>query len=643
MPPRPPRPPREGDEPRKEPSRREPKTAQQYFDEQIAKMPLDPKEDAVSQVVREEARKAAQDAAERFKRSRITSDHSERILSAADNLLLAGRLGDAEAIAQARRSLRDAQRNIEGKRARKLAFGVWDTAKQGVGTIQTLVYGTDFGLAFRQGGPLTFNPLNILSTARAFARLYNATGREKGSGFTLLPGARGAEYVRKQLESHPYYQVAKNAGLEMSLLSETEEVYGNNIAMRLPWVKRTEAGNAAFLDYMRLQEFGRYADRINKSSRTEIQKQDGLKAAAEVINTLTGRTNLGDGKVKQIADALNGFIGSPRLNISRIKMLDPTWIAREWRKNPEVGKQMIQDAVSVASLILGTMALGAAADAWEVQFDPEKPDFGKIRIGDTRYDINFGLTPLLRLVYKAGKYGYKAATDAVQNTEESDKERKAAAEVANKELWRYAEGRLGPATGYFADLFTGKDWQNRPVEVRQALSPADPNSPWRRLLAPVAVQEAVETATTQGAKQTLKTAPFEMFGIGAKAYDDRPGYVKPRPGSKWDAAMNDLGVDTRFIQRDKRDTDALFKMRSARVQEWTDTYGERLVSHPRWTQLSAEEKKKAASNLRSAITEQSKMKRPDLSDFDAGRIIAGVKRAATEKPKSDRKKIYAEP
>ena len=643
MPPRPPRPPREGGEPRKEPSRREPKTAQQYFDEQIAKMPLDPKEDAASQVVREEARKAAQDAAERFKRNRITSDHSERILSAADNLLLAGRLGDAEAIAQARRSLRDAQRNVEGKRARKLAFGVWDTAKQGVGTIQTLVYGTDFGLAFRQGGPLTFNPLNILSTARAFARLYNATGREKGSGFTLLPGARGAEYVRQQLESHPYYQVAKNAGLEMSLLSGTEEVYGNNIAMRLPWVKRTEAGNAAFLDYMRLQEFGRYADRINKSNRTEIQKQDGLKAAAEVINTLTGRTNLGDGKVKQIADALNGFIGSPRLNISRIKMLDPTWIAREWRKNPEVGKQMIQDAVSVASLILGTMALGAAADAWEVQFDPEKPDFGKIRIGDTRYDINFGLTPLLRLVYKAGKYGYKAATDAVQNTEESDKERKAASEVANKELWRYAEGRLGPATGYFADLFTGKDWQNRPVEVRQALSPADPNSPWRRLLAPVAVQEAVETATTQGAKQTLKTAPFEMFGIGAKAYDDRPGYVKPRPGSKWDAAMNDLGVDARFIQRDKRDTDALFKMRSARVQEWTDTYGERLVSHPRWAQLSAEEKKKAASNLRSAITEQSKMKRPDLSDFDAGRIIAGVKRAATEKPKSDRKKIYAEP
>jgi len=515
----------------------QPKTADDYFKEQMAKSPVDPKVDRMGDRVKEEAKKAAQNAADRVKLGKMTQEHADNIKTAVDALLVAGRLNDASAIRQARKDLHVAQEAASGSIGRKLK----QAARVGlhpISSVQTAVFGTDFSYVGRQAAPLTFNPLNVFNTARAFKLLYNATGREEATGGTILPKVKGAEYVRQQLESHPRYDLANRAGLELALTSHPEEIYQNNIVSKLPWVKRMEAGNEAFLDYMRLQEFGKYADAIDATSQTQAQKDAGYRRGAAIVNDLTGRADLGQGKLKAMADATNGIFSSPRLNISHIKLLDPTRIARELYHNPAVGQRMLKDATAMMSTMGGMMALGNYTGIWSVGLNPDDSDFLKFKIGNTRYDPGFGELPLIRLFFKVGKTAYKMEEDARLGTAQSEKELKAAAKESIRALGSWGEGRLGPLPSYVWNLWKGQDFLGRPVKLSQFAHPSDPNSPYRRLLVPASagnigssIMTGVKDGFGKGAAEFVKTVPTELFGIGTNTYEKTK---KPAKGAASD-------------------------------------------------------------------------------------------------------------
>ena len=501
------------------------KTADDYFNEQMAKSPIDPKADKTGEKIRDKARKAVQDAADRVKLGKLSDEHADNIKIAADALLVAGRLGDASVIRQAQKELAIAQEASSSPLDRRVKQAV-RIGLHPVSAVQTAVFGSDFSFIGRQGAPLTFNPLNVFNTARAFKHLYDATGREGakpegklGAFSRFLPGAKGAEAVRKQLESHPRFDLANRAGLELALTSHPEEIYQDNVISKLPWVKRMEAGNEAFLDYMRLQEFGKYADVIDRSGRTEAQKADAYQRSAAIVNDLTGRTNLGEGKIKALAEATNGLLSSPRLNVSHIKLLDPTRIFREMRRNPEVGKQMLLDATATMSALGGMMALGNYTGMWSVSMNPDDSDFLKFRIGNTRYDPGFGELPLIRMFWKAGKAFYKIEEDVRLNSAQSDKERKEASEESVRSLKNWAEGRLGPLPSYVKDIWTGKDFLGRPVKLRQALEPSNPNSPYRRLLLPASTGNIGSAIANKNPMEFIRTVPTEMIGIGTNTFE----------------------------------------------------------------------------------------------------------------------------
>jgi 2'-5' RNA ligase len=506
------------------PRETKPQSAADYFKGLLEASPYKAEENIVSRRANEEARLALRQAADKVAREKMSDAQQARIVNAADELMMAGRLGDPAEIKKARGALSDAMRNLEDRSALgRAAIRTGDFLSNVLKTTQTLRYGSDVSFAFRQGAPLTTNAFNLLNTARAFKQAYHALGREVADNKTILPGSKGAEFIRKQLEAHPQYELGKKAGLELSLYSHPEEVYSDNIAMKLPWVKRTEAANEAFIDYMRLQEFGKFVKRIEgNASLTDAQRADAQKRAAEVINTLTGRTNLGDGKIRDMANFANGIMGAPRLTVSRIKMTDPTWLAREYARNPEVGKQMARQVSGIALTWGGLLAAGAATGAFRTVLNPEDPDFGKIVSGNTRYDITGGMLPFMKVLSKAGSFLAAAGDETYRPSSRATRHRKEAQTAAVNQMKGYLRSRLGPMASYISDLMIyGEDYERRPVTARAAADPRDPNFAGYRLFAPLGAESIVESAREGGAGRVAKTAPFEFVGINAREYDPK--------------------------------------------------------------------------------------------------------------------------
>ena len=188
-----------------------------------------------------------------------------------------------------------------------------------------------------------------------------------------------------------------------------EEAFMSNWINKIPGVgiltKGAERHYTTFLNQLRSTvfdaEMARYPD----------MSVDQQKALADFVNVATGRGRVPDGAAEFLS---HGFF-SPRFTASRIQApLDAIGVTPNGRamwKSPAARAQMLK---SWGSMIAtgATMAALAKEFGAEVELaDVDSSDWGKIKIGDTRYDIWGGFLPQVRMLArlaKLGKSGNKA-------------------------------------------------------------------------------------------------------------------------------------------------------------------------------------------------------------------------------------------
>lgn len=634
----------------KTPAVKAPQTAQEYFDEQVKKSPFNVAGQRVKDLANEEARTALKKAADRVVRGKMNPTQEKAVISAADDLMMAGRLGDQDGIKKGRDSLLRAMRNTDQQGAvTKGALTVARAPKQALRAAQSIVYGGDISFPLRQAAPMTLNPFNAFRTWKAVKSAYNAFGREEAGNMSVLPGSQGAEAVRKQLESHKRYDLANQAGVELSVAGNQEEVYrdagwAEKVPLLKTWMRRTQAANESFLDVMRLESFDKYATAIEKNTKLSAkQKELAMKSAADVINTMSGRTDLGEGKVKEAADALNGIFAAPRLLASRAKLLDPTAIAREWKKNPDVAKQMMKDAVGVVGPAMGLLTLAAAAGA-KVGWNPEDEDFGKVVVGDTAIDFTAGLTPLMKLAYKWTGVASAVAKEASDPTEENTKERQRAQRDAIYRTGRFTRSKLGPAPSYLADLlWFGEDFEKNKTTLRSTINPMDPNFAPYRLAAPLGVTGAVKDIREEGssAGKVAATSALEFFG--ASAYNKKARGEKLDRKSKFIQESETQGIDFRDLRPEKGEPDQIFKARTGKANSWLTQYGEQLVNSPDYRAATPEQKERALRSLKARVMTEAKQRAPNMGNFNPSSIIRSIRQSERTRRRNRSDLIWAPP
>lgn len=240
---------------------------------------------------------------------------------------------------------------------------------------------------------------------------------------------------------------------------------------------------------------------VNLSDAAQAQSIGAL------VNSLTGRANLGRFE-GQGAVTLNNIFFSPRFVKSQIDTFTHPFgfDLLGQTVTPFVRKQ---SAINLLKVISGTAAVLVTANALRprsVEKDPTSADFGKVKIGNTRFDATGGMSALATLAARlitnkskssttgnvteinTGKYGSRDSLDVVYD---------------------FAENKLSPAASFVKSLLIKKDRRGDMPSVRGALTD---------LFVPIPVTTYQELKKDPDAADVLLSMIADALGISTNTY-----------------------------------------------------------------------------------------------------------------------------
>ncbi|OGO47239.1 MAG: hypothetical protein A2Z30_03370 [Chloroflexi bacterium RBG_16_64_43] len=125
----------------------------------------------------------------------------------------------------------------------------------------------------------------------------------------------------------------------------------------------------------------------------------------------------------------------------------------------------------------------------DVEPNPTSSDFGKVRVGNTRYDLFGGFAQYVRL-------GAQLIAGPPSGTRLDA-------------LARFAEGKAGPLVSFATGLLRGTDFAGKPFNVPQQFA--------QRFI-PIVIQDAWEAMQEFGPRGAALALPA-TFGVGVQTYE----------------------------------------------------------------------------------------------------------------------------
>lgn len=336
------------------------------------------------------------------------------------------------------------------------------------------------------------------------------------------------EGLAEEIKVRPNAKLYREANLAITdnspILGNREEMFMSNLTEKLPVFGKIAAGSnraySGFLNKLRVDVFD---DLVNSAKKQGIDIEGKtLTDIGNFVNSATGRGSLPK-FIEKSAPALNAAFFSPRLMASRINLLNPSYYAK---LEPFVRKEAIKSLLTfagTAGTVLGLASLGGA----EVSADPRNADFGKIKVGNTRYDVLGGFQQYIRLgAQLASGQIVSSTTGKIITLGEGYKP------LTRKDiLMRFFENKTSPVASFVIGLTTGTnsigDKFNLSAEVLNRFIP-------------MVAQDIYDLQKEYGPGGFLMALPG-VFGAGSQTYGKQELVT----------GKNQLGEDTTQLRAPK--------------------------------------------------------------------------------------------
>lgn len=295
-----------------------------------------------------------------------------------------------------------------------------DYATEIFNTPRAIMASIDYSAPLRQGLVLGVN--NPTVAGKAFVEMFRQSWSEQRFNRWL-----------SDLKESPEYAVMNKAGLYISdpnkpNLAAKEEQFMSNLAEKIPLlgraikfnfngkersigglIKGSERAYIGYLNKLRADVFAKTSEQFENEGKTIENSPQLYEALATYINSATGRGDLG--KLENSAQILNSAFFSPRLIASRIRLLT-NWANPIWYANTPKEVRWMYAKDMLRFITIGTVLISLAGMAGaDVEDDPRSSDFGKIRIGDKRWDIWGGFQQFVRFFTQLATGQRKSTSD----------------------------------------------------------------------------------------------------------------------------------------------------------------------------------------------------------------------------------------
>ncbi len=315
-----------------------------------------------------------------------------------------------------------------------------------------------------------------------------------------------------EMVSDPDYELLKTSGVALNVIEEEIPV---DIPSRIPVLGILfRMGENAFVGssrYMRYQLAKQYINIWRKSGK-QLNKRE-LQSIGLLANSQTGRGEIANRS--QRPGLLNNVFWSPRNLRAHIDILTVHMFNRNFsafaRKQAAIN---LLRYISGAAMIL---ALAKWMDDDSVTDDPRSADFGKIKIGDTRFSVGGGLTVLVVL---ASRLWTREITSSITGrTKSLDTGRFGA--IGGKDLiFNFVTNKLSPAAALTLSIIDQKTWIGDQLTVPQMVDDA---------LTPLLIQSIFEAGNADDSANVLAVLMAEALGVNVQTYRDRK---KQKPKTK---------------------------------------------------------------------------------------------------------------
>ena len=374
---------------------------------------------------------------------------------------------------------------------------------------RALVTAVDFSAAARQG--ILLAARNPVEWGKSISPMLTAMGSDEG-----------LNKVGQNIIANPKYEDALTHGLDITDVgggAAAEEAYVSHLAMKLPWVRGSERGYVAFLDNLRMLTYEKNANRLEAYAEKkgwDVARTDLVKEqVAKFLNHATGRGSLAG--AEKFTPALNAIFFAPRYFVSRPQSVWDMVRPGADKFTRQVAFENLGAFVGTGMAMLEAVRLSGVGD---VELDPRSADFGRVKIGDSRFDFWGGYQPIAR-------YLAQIATGHTKNTSTGITAFTNPGDTAT----RFFRSKLSPLGAAIYDYGPGKqkDYQGNDLIIpigdlvaNRGMNKDAGALAWNTFatkILPLSIQDAINGYQTQGIGGAIGAGAVSAVGGGISSYE----------------------------------------------------------------------------------------------------------------------------
>lgn len=362
----------------------------------------------------------------------------------------------------------------------------------------------DFSAVFRQGGFFT-----AAYPGRAATRWAPEMARSTFSEQRM-------QEIDAALRARPHAGLAARAGQELRELdgpiSAKDERFRSKLAERIPGVR---ASNRAFNTYLNMQETEMFDAMVDGMPQTPTLED--AKVFAQIASIGTGKAYVESKWLKSLLVAAGNGLWSPSLHFSRLQLVaKPFMLAFDGSVSPQakfaVAKMYARSLRGLAAVYISLQIAKEVFDIddedLDIEWDPRSSDFGKIRVGDRRYDPLGGLSQLTVVFTRIVGGEVKTLDGEVKPIRGPD--RGFGSKLPTDYGFRFLRSKATPMLGELMNLADQQDFVGRKYDLGDfALG----------FVVPLSIRDVKNSLEEEGVPLSAANFVISLLGIGTSIYD----------------------------------------------------------------------------------------------------------------------------